>query len=138
MSEKGNWRSPPIDDCFDILGKHRDLARPRDASIITDESVLFLDLLAIGLAESGVPMRVFRFDGRSEAQERDTTKDQFLNWSGLRVLLATRATGGQGLNLQASNVVIQCVPWWKVAWEEQMIGRCYRKGQTRPVYHYIV
>ncbi|KAF5686635.1 CHD3-type chromatin-remodeling factor PICKLE [Fusarium circinatum] len=29
------------------------------------------------------------------------------------VILATRATGGQGLNLQCFNVVIQCGPWYE-------------------------
>lgn len=49
-------------------------------------------------------------------------------------MLASRGTGGQGLNVQCANVLIRCGPWWKVTWEEQAEGRIYRPGQLKPVF----
>ncbi|RFN49401.1 global transactivator [Fusarium flagelliforme] len=55
---------------------------------------------------------------------------------GARVLLASRATGGQGLNLQSANAPIRCGPWWKVSWEQQAEGKIHWYGQQKPTYIY--
>ena len=44
---------------------------------------------------------------------------------GARVLLASRVTGGEGLNLQSANGLIHCGSWWKVSWEQQAEGRIH-------------
>lgn len=43
-------------------------------------------------------------------------------------------TGSTGHNLQCANVVIFLESWWNEATERQAEARCWRKGQTKPVY----
>ncbi|KAF2172024.1 hypothetical protein M409DRAFT_34507, partial [Zasmidium cellare ATCC 36951] len=57
---------------------------------------------------------------------------------GFAVLLCTRGTGGQGLNMQMANHVVLCSPWWKEAWVAQAIARAHRFGQTKVVRVYYI
>ena len=52
-----------------------------------------------------------------------------------QVLVATEA-GGEGINLQFCNQVINFDLPWNPMRVEQRIGRVHRLGQTRPVYIY--
>lgn len=61
---------------------------------------------------------------------------RFIAAEGARVLLASCATGGEGLNFQSVNALIRCGPQWKVSWEQQAEGRIHRYGQQKPTYIY--
>lgn len=56
-----------------------------------------------------------------------------------RTLLITADAGGVGLNLQFASRVIIAEPLWNAQAVDQMIARCWRKGQTRQVnvYHIL-
>lgn len=131
----GNWKSSRVTAIADTVRKHHEL-RPQDAFIIMDESVYFLDIVRIALGREYVPLPCWMYDGRADAIERDIILKQFYAAFGPRILLASRGTGGLGLNLQCANVIIQCGPWWKRSWEDQARGRVERSGQTRPVFVY--
>jgi len=53
--------------------------------------------------------------------------------SGSRVLLAPGGTGRQALNVQCANVIIRCLPFWKMSLDEQAIFRDYQTGQNKEV-----
>jgi superfamily II DNA or RNA helicase len=55
-----------------------------------------------------------------------------------RALLTTRQEGGEGMNFQIANHVVLLNCWYTVKDVIQMIGRVKRKGQTKPVYAYIL
>lgn len=137
LAKDQNWRSPRVDIILDTVNRHRDW-RPDDAFVIMDESVFFLDILEIALSNTFDPIPCFRFDGRSHSIKRAMILDKFRATSGARALLASRGTGGVGLNLQHANVLILCGPWWKNSWEEQAVGRVYRSGQAKPVFVYQI
>lgn len=63
--------------------------------------------------------------------EKDWMKDLFEHRA--QVLIATEA-GGEGINLQFCNQVINFDLPWNPMRIEQRIGRVHRLGQTRPVY----
>ncbi|KKY29424.1 putative dna repair and recombination protein rad54 [Diaporthe ampelina] len=137
IAKNRNWRSPRVDIILDTVNRHRDW-RPDDAFVIMDESVFFLDILEIALSNMFDPIPCFRFDGRSHPAKRAIILDKFRETPGAKALLASRGTGGVGLNLQHANVLIICGPWWKKSWEDQAVGRIYRAGQAKPVFVYMI
>ncbi|KAB5580374.1 P-loop containing nucleoside triphosphate hydrolase protein [Coniochaeta sp. 2T2.1] len=137
LSADGAWRSPRVDVILDLVNQARDI-RPDDAIIVSDESVYFLDIVGIALDNMYEPLPYFRYDGRMNAAARDSVLKAFREAVGARVLLISRGTCGQGLNLQCANVVIRCSSWWKTSWDKQVDARVYRPGQTKPVFVYEV
>jgi superfamily II DNA or RNA helicase len=55
-----------------------------------------------------------------------------------RIFLTTRSQCSEGINLQIANHVIIMNCWWTAKDLIQMIGRIKRKGQTKPVYSYLL
>lgn len=137
IAQNRGWRSPRVDVICDTVNRHRDW-RPDDALIIMDESVFFLDIIEIALSNMFDPIQCFRYDGRDHEAKRAIILDKFRETPGAKVLLASRGTGGVGLNLQHANVLIICGPWWKQPWQDQAVGRIYRAGQARPVFVYMI
>lgn len=135
LRKNQQWRSGRVDAIVNLFRKIQE-EQPDAAVLIMDESVYFLDIVQIAFEETFKSTPCFRFDGRSNPVERYNTLGDFSKATGSRVILASRATGGVGLNLQSANVLIRCGPWWKVAWEEQAEGRIYRHGQKKPVWIY--
>lgn len=131
------YRSARVDAVLDVINRHRDV-RPTDTFLLLDESVYFLDIIEIAISEMYEPLPCFRYDGRKNAAERFVILDNFFRMQGPRIMLASRGTGGQALNVQCANVVIRCGPWWKKAWEKQGDGRCFRAGQEKPVFIYEI
>ncbi|KAM0327376.1 hypothetical protein ACHAPQ_007392 [Fusarium lateritium] len=139
MRQGDCWMSARTYRIVNVVHSHLQL-RPDDAIVIMDESVFFLDIVETGFQKMvdlwSVP--TFRYDGRHSPAERSVVLEKFNAAQGCRVLLASRGTGGQGLNLQCANVMIRCGPWWKVAWEEQADGRISRPGQEKPTFVYEI
>lgn len=71
--------------------------------------------------------------GALNSFERQVEVDNFTNSKEPGVLLAQSTAGGTGLNIQAASVVIIVEPQSKPSLEDQMVGRVYRMGQTKPV-----
>lgn len=137
IKEGDNCRSARVDVIIDIVNRTRDRC-PGDAILILDESTFFLDILEVACAHMFEPVGTYRYDGGQDPAERHRTLENFSTATGTRILLATRATGGEGLNLQCANVVIQTGPWWKKSWEKQALHRSYRPGQTKHVWLYEI
>lgn len=137
LVEERAWRSARVDMIVDIVNRHRDW-RPDDAFVVMDESICFLDILCIAFTHMHEPVSCFRYDCRAHPAEREIALEEFRRATGVRILLASRRTGGAGLNLQVANVVIRCNVWWRKSWEDQADGCVNRPGQTKPVFIYEV
>jgi SNF2 family DNA or RNA helicase len=137
IREGDNCRSKRVDVVIDLINVSRD-RRPGDSILILDESAYFLDILQVALTTMPDPVPVFKYTDKQEPTERHIALTEFVASAGTRtsVMLATRGAVGQGLNLQAANVVIRCGPWSKRSWEQQAVACCYRYGQTKPVWSY--
>lgn len=75
------------------------------------------------------------FDGSLSASKKEFTKWQFKEFPKFRVLVCTES-GGEGINLQFCNTLINYDLPWNPMRLEQRIGRIHRLGQTRDVYIY--
>ncbi len=75
------------------------------------------------------------FDGSLSASKKEFTKYQFKELPQYRVLVCTES-GGEGINLQFCNTMINYDLPWNPMRLEQRIGRIHRLGQTRDVYVY--
>ncbi len=69
-------------------------------------------------------------------QNRKEVVRQFQEDPHIPLFLISLKAGGVGLNLTAADYVFLLDPWWNPAAEAQAIDRCYRIGQTRPVFAY--
>lgn len=73
-------------------------------------------------------------EGAVNQRERDNLQQRFLAGD-FQVLVSTDA-GGEGIDLQSANVMLDWdIPWSLVRLEQRM-GRLHRIGQTQPVYIY--
>ncbi|HYH04215.1 MAG TPA: SNF2-related protein [Bacillota bacterium] len=75
------------------------------------------------------------FDGHLSATKKEFTKYQFKQHPQYRVLVCTES-GGEGINLQFCNTMINYDLPWNPMRLEQRIGRIHRLGQLRDVYIY--
>jgi len=88
--------------------------------------------LAALFAAAGYTTQVL--EGETAAEQRDHLQAAFLAGR-FQVLVSTDA-GGEGIDLQSANVMINWdIPWSLVRLEQRM-GRLHRIGQTRPVHVY--
>ncbi len=101
----------------------------QDKVIIFTEYRATQDFLLYMLQQSGIKAVLFR--GGYKRGKKDWMKDLFEHRA--QVLIATEA-GGEGINLQFCNQVINFDLPWNPMRIEQRIGRVHRLGQTRPVY----
>ncbi len=102
-----------------------------DKVIIFTEYRATQDFLLYMLQQSGIKAVLYR--GGYKRGKKDWMKDLFEHKA--QVLIATEA-GGEGINLQFCNQVINFDLPWNPMRIEQRIGRVHRLGQTRPVYIY--
>lgn len=72
--------------------------------------------------------------GDLSTSRRDAEVHRFSEDPTCRILLGTITAMGEGLNLQAADVVVFLNREWVPAWNEQAVGRAYRRGQTKPVH----
>jgi SNF2 family DNA or RNA helicase len=75
------------------------------------------------------------FDGSQSARKKEFTKWEFKERPEYRVLVCTES-GGEGINLQFCNTMINYDLPWNPMRLEQRIGRIHRLGQTRDVFIY--
>jgi SNF2 family DNA or RNA helicase len=75
------------------------------------------------------------FDGHLSASKKEFTKYQFKEYPQYRALVCTES-GGEGINLQFCNTMINYDLPWNPMRLEQRIGRIHRLGQLREVFIY--
>jgi superfamily II DNA or RNA helicase len=73
-------------------------------------------------------------EGTLDQRDRDTLQERFLAGD-YQVLVSTDA-GGEGIDLQSANVMVDWDIPWSLVRLEQRAGRLHRIGQTRPVHIY--
>ncbi|KAF4473486.1 global transactivator [Fusarium agapanthi] len=122
---------------LDVVYQHIDLYSDH-SFLIVDESVYFLDILAIAFKKAYEPAPYTEYNGRLSAMERHLVVKKASETKPPQIMLASRGTVGNDIDPQCFNVLIQCGPWWKVSWEVQTLGRLYRPGGTKPVFVYEV
>lgn len=72
-----------------------------------------------------------RIDGKMTADKRDRAIHTLDNDPDTRVMLASLAVCGVGLNLVSADTVILSDSWWAPAIEDQAVDRVHRLGQKR-------
>ena len=75
-------------------------------------------------------------EGTLDQRDRDTLQERFLAGD-YQVLVSTDA-GGEGIDLQSANVMVDWDIPWSLVRLEQRAGRLHRIGQTRPVHIYLL
>ena len=93
-----------------------------------------IDKLVDTVSERFVGNLVFSVDGRTKADNRFRTVEEFQSCDGFAVLMANPRAAGQGLNIQEANHVIHFSPDWNPALQDQATFRVLRPGQKRKVY----
>lgn len=73
-------------------------------------------------------------DGTVDHVARDNLQERFLG-NKFQVLVSTDA-GGEGIDLQSANVMVDWDLPWSMVRLEQRMGRLHRVGQTKPVHVY--
>merc|ERR1712232_424796 len=82
-----------------------------------------------------------RIDGSMNSEERGDVVTSF-NATGStsrelkKVILISKNAGGVGINLTGANRIILIDSHWNPAVDAQAMFRCYRYGQTKPVFVY--
>ncbi len=135
LGQNKNWRSARVDVVLDVMRRVRD-TQPNADILLVDESVYFLDILKLAIRNMHRPLPYIRYDSCQDPVERYFVLETFRKATGSRIMLVSRGTGGQGLNMQCASVLIWCGPWRKATREEQAEGRILRPGQTKSVYIY--
>jgi SWI/SNF-related matrix-associated actin-dependent regulator of chromatin subfamily A3 len=105
------------------------LKNPGSKVIIFSQWTSFLNIIQNQLHTAGIHHT--RIDGKMQAAARDRAISSLDNDPSTRVMLASLAVCGVGLNLVSADTVILADSWWAPAIEDQAIDRVHRLGQTR-------
>lgn len=92
------------------------------------------DLLADAIEEHFPEFSFVQVDGDVVGQDRSNAIDKFRTKKSIRGLFMTYKVGSEGLNLVEATHCICIEPWWTNAVHDQAKARCWRMGQTKPVY----
>jgi SNF2 family DNA or RNA helicase len=105
----------------------------------SEKIIIFTEFLATQsyirtrLEQAGV--LTLAFDGSLSASKKEFVKYEFKERPQYRVMVCTES-GGEGINLQFCNTMINYDLPWNPMRLEQRIGRIHRLGQTRDVFIY--
>jgi SNF2 family DNA or RNA helicase len=106
---------------------------------IPEKIIIFTEFLATQsyirtrLEQAG--LLTLAFDGSLSANKKEFVKYEFKERPGYRIMVCTES-GGEGINLQFCNTIINYDLPWNPMRLEQRIGRVHRLGQTRDVFIY--
>lgn len=115
----------------DVLAIH-DIAPGRDQLLVFTEYTDTATWLKGLFQQGGFATEVL--SGDSSHPERDELQARFLDGK-FQVLVSTDA-GGEGIDLQSANVMVDWDVPWSLVRLEQRAGRLHRIGQHRPVHLY--
>jgi len=125
--------------CFLLLQR---ILERGDKTVIFSQSLTTLDLLEKFMGayfKFHKGKDYFRIDGSISAESRQKDINEFNrpeSCTAARVFLVSTKAGALGINLVGGNHVIIMDTSWNPANDLQATFRCYRFGQTKPVYIY--
>lgn len=96
----------------DVIGQHKD-RYPDHAFLIVDESIYFLEIIAVALRNKFDLELQLEYNGQLGPIDRHFVIKTAFEDKPSQVMLATKATGGQGPNLQCFNAAVQRGPWYE-------------------------
>lgn len=109
------------------------IRKTREKVIIFTEFLATQSYIRTRLEQAGIFS--LAFDGSLSASKKEFTKIQFKEDPKYQVMVCTES-GGEGINLQFCNTMINYDLPWNPMRLEQRIGRIHRLGQAREVYIY--
>ncbi|VTT74828.1 unnamed protein product [Fusarium fujikuroi] len=86
---------------------------PDHAFLIVDEGIYFLQIVVVALKNRFDLELQLEYNGQLGPIDRHFVIKTAFEAKPSQVMLATRATGGQGLNLQCFNAAVQREPWYE-------------------------
>ena len=129
-----HFAAPAFSGPLDVGADPGDGTEPVRKLIVFSEHTDTLDYVAGRIAaELGRPEAVVRIHGGVRRHDRRDIQDRFRVDPAVRVLVATDAAG-EGVNLQAANMVVNYDLPWNPNRIEQRFGRVHRIGQQRPCH----
>lgn len=108
---------------------------PDNKTIIVSYYTTTLDRIADFLTNA-MEIQYARLDGSNTAKQRELAIQTFSTSGSINVLLLGGKAGGTGLNIVAANRMIMMEVEWNPSNDAQVMGRIYRKGQTKEVFIY--
>ncbi|KAI5865100.1 SNF2 family N-terminal domain-containing protein [Durotheca rogersii] len=123
----GDTRSSKTEALEKILRAR--LKDPKSKVVIFSQWTSFLAIIGKLLDEAGY--KYCRVEGWMPVSKRDQSIEALNTDPDTRIMLASLAASGVGLNLVAADTVILVDSWWAPAIEDQAIDRVHRLGQTR-------
>lgn len=90
-----------------------------------------LNIVKVELESIGI--KCYTMDGSVSSKERMERVNSFNNSDDVKVFLIMLKSGGTGLNLASSDIVIHLDLWWNPQAENQATDRAHRIGQTNTV-----
>ncbi|KAI1767745.1 SNF2 family N-terminal domain-containing protein [Hypoxylon sp. FL1150] len=105
------------------------LKDPKSKIIIFSQWTSFLHVIGKLLDDAG--LKYCSIEGWMKIAKRDESIEALNNDPDTRIMLASLAASGVGLNLVAADTVILVDSWWAPAIEDQAVDRVHRLGQTR-------
>ncbi|KAF5677871.1 global transactivator [Fusarium denticulatum] len=105
MEKDENRLSRPVRVITGVVDQHKDRC-PDHSFLIVDESIYFLDMSQLPSKTGSNQKLQLEYNGRLGPIDRHYIIRRAFEAEPSQVMLATRATGGQGLNLQCFNAVI--------------------------------
>ena len=115
----------------EVLSKHN-IAPGHDQLLVFTEFADTARWLAEKFLNAGFTTETL--EGSVSNKDRDALQERFLGGK-FQVLVSTDA-GGEGIDLQSANVMVDWDLPWSMVRLEQRMGRLHRVGQTRPVHVY--
>eukprot|EP01059_Diplonema_ambulator_P004390 TRINITY_DN1408_c0_g1_i1.p1 TRINITY_DN1408_c0_g1~~TRINITY_DN1408_c0_g1_i1.p1 ORF type:complete len:947 (+),score=195.98 TRINITY_DN1408_c0_g1_i1:427-2841(+) len=109
--------------------------RLEEKTLIFSEYPGILENLMSYLLSTGTCRSALMFSGHVTMDKRMNAVREFQEGM-TDVLLMTYKVGSMGLTLTQASRVILLEPQWNMSYIQQAVGRCFRLGQTRPVYAY--
>ena len=82
---------------------------------------------------SAAGIKAERYDGKMSKTARDAVIYNFKETKNMRGLIIQIDAGGQGLNLQEAEHVINTTPDWNPCLEAQAVARVWRRGNSKEV-----
>jgi SNF2 family DNA or RNA helicase len=106
---------------------------PVKAVVIFSQFTTYLNLLQ-KVIEECLDVKILRFDGSMNSNQRDEVIQDFVNDNQPRILLISLMAGGVGINLKPCATIIISEPWYNPFIEKQAEERVHRLGQNCQVH----